>query len=118
MTHPTPNQELKACPFCGSFEITHENADGQHSIGCRNEDCFGNQSLTTFARQADAVKAWNTRHHDDSTRMKLERVELLESAVCFFCSVIKAGEPWTDYCQRRVAQLFPNLTKPERKENE
>src|SRR5208282_4525090 len=56
--------ELLPCPFCGTEEIHEENTEGQHSVGCRNQQCFGYQSLTTFARRGDAIKAWNTRPND------------------------------------------------------
>jgi hypothetical protein len=42
-----------------------ENHDGRWSVGCSEHDaedeCIGYISLTTFARQADAIKAWNRR---------------------------------------------------------
>ena len=64
--------ELLPCPFCGGEAVVEEveNAIGLtgsvcFSVGCNSPDeesCMGYQSLTTFSRRSDAIKAWNTRH--------------------------------------------------------
>lgn len=55
--------ELKPCPFCGGEASFEHLESGAWSIGCIDIDgeCMGFQSLQTFARQADAIAAWNTR---------------------------------------------------------
>jgi hypothetical protein len=66
MTEKLP--AILPCPFCGhSASIEEVNSDpkgASFSVGCDNgeeESCMGYQSLTTFARRSDAVKAWNRR---------------------------------------------------------
>ena len=60
-------RELLACPFCGgeaAFEQIGSRvlAEGcAWSVGCENEQCLGFQSVTTYARKAEAASAWNTR---------------------------------------------------------
>lgn len=78
MTHPAPEGDgLSCCPFCGgaaSFEQIDNDASPQHlrwSVGCRNEDCIGYQSLTTYPRKADARAAWNRRPHGTAAAPEL-----------------------------------------------
>ena len=63
--------ELLPCPFCGGPAVLEE-VDGptvdpkvvSFTVGCNATDeaeCMGYQSLTTFARRSDAIKAWNRR---------------------------------------------------------
>lgn len=62
--------DLKLCPWCGGPADIEEiggkdGAPASFSVGCHDGDgdgvCFGYQSLTSFARKSDAVRAWNTR---------------------------------------------------------
>lgn len=60
--------EIKPCPFCGAAASVEEIAgavDGvRFSVGCDSMtdlDCYGYQSLTTFARRGEAIEAWNRR---------------------------------------------------------
>lgn len=60
--------ELLPCPFCGAPGLL-EQYDTRWSAGCSESgerepgtaECIGYISLTTFARKADAVAAWNRR---------------------------------------------------------
>ena len=59
--------KLLPCPFCGGPAAT-EHDDNPHSkswyVGCNNRkepDCVGFQTETTFAREIDAINAWNRR---------------------------------------------------------
>lgn len=58
--------KLDPCPFCGGDATIEEvpTASGANwSVGCNDEDgqCYGYQSLQTFARKCEAVAAWNRR---------------------------------------------------------
>jgi hypothetical protein len=60
--------KLKPCPWCGGpveFEQINMGDTGnvRWSIGCNDAEaeCFGFQSLTSFARKEDAAGAWNKR---------------------------------------------------------
>lgn len=56
--------ELLACPFCGG-DATYEEVDHEGkawwSVGCRDENCYGWQSMKCWARKTDAAKGWNRR---------------------------------------------------------
>ena len=105
------NGDLKPCPFCGDREIIHENTDGQHSIGCKNEDCFGYQSLTTFARYADAKKAWNTRVRFICAAELKPTIEFIDTFIPCVCAVV--GRKNCPHCKEmaRLRKLQLN-TKP------
>lgn len=66
--------KMLACPFCGGvarMECDEGPLGARFSVGCVSDDggeCMGYQSLTTFARRSDAVKAWNTRAEVDFWR--------------------------------------------------
>jgi hypothetical protein len=63
--------DIKPCPFCGGSASVEEEPGSPSdpkvvtfSVGCDNpaEDaCMGYQSLQTFSRRSDAIKAWNRR---------------------------------------------------------
>lgn len=62
------SEDLKGCPFCGGQATLEEVKMGDvsnWSVGCLEHDgkplCMGYQSLTQFARKAEAVEAWNRR---------------------------------------------------------
>lgn len=57
---------MKPCPFCGgkaTIEEVPTVSGANWSVGCSDEDgqCYGYQSLQTFARKCEAVEAWNRR---------------------------------------------------------
>ncbi|MGF7151284.1 hypothetical protein FHS96_004947 [Sphingomonas zeicaulis] len=54
---------LKSCPFCDSEADYEHLENGRWSIGCVDPagNCMGFQTLQTFATQAEARRAWNTR---------------------------------------------------------
>jgi hypothetical protein len=64
--------EILPCPFCGGKAVIEEIENGVgltgsvcFSVGCNSQDeeaCMGYQSLTTFSRRSDAIKAWNRRY--------------------------------------------------------
>lgn len=64
------SETIKPCPFCGGVAVLEEDVTvlgARFSVGCANAgeaDCVGYQSLTTFGRRSDAVKAWNRRAGD------------------------------------------------------
>jgi hypothetical protein len=41
-----------------------------------------------------------------------ERVRALEEAVCFFSSVIKSGEPWTETCEQAKCRALSTERMP------
>lgn len=70
MTKITEAFSLLPCPFCGHRAILEEVESksvgiSAWTVGCVEQDgeieCMGYQSLTTFSRKIEAVKAWNTR---------------------------------------------------------
>lgn len=57
--------ELKPCPFCGQPAALEHLENGQWSIGCGDDqECVGWMIGSTYARQSEAIAAWNTRHPD------------------------------------------------------
>ncbi len=57
---------LLPCPFCGgraTFEEVKHGDVSNWTVGCEDADgeCYGYQSLTSFARKAEAANAWNSR---------------------------------------------------------
>lgn len=73
MTPPTPTQELLPCPFAFIKERYHdpeacrETPTAHWIVAC---SC-GAQGPDHKDRE-EAIRLWNTRHQDDSTRRKLE----------------------------------------------
>lgn len=53
--------ELASCPFCGGLAETTHSSGGRWDVGCLDEECLGFLPITTFARQAEAIAAWNRR---------------------------------------------------------
>lgn len=92
--------ELLACPFCGSPAITEHAEDGSWSVGCGEKDgtieCIGYISLTTFARKADAITAWNRRVPDNSRVIKI----LEDQAAIFGSDEYARGQPSSSLCER------------------
>lgn len=71
---------LKPCPFCGG-EATLEAVPGHFdgwSVGCSDEEgnCYGYQSLQTFARQSEAIEAWNKRAFE-CTCINAKKIEII-----------------------------------------
>lgn len=64
---PVTGHEIFPCPFCGgvaSVEAVGGAVGVAFTVGCDTDaegDCYGYQSLTTFARRSDAIAAWNRR---------------------------------------------------------
>lgn len=61
----TPEQ-LKACPFCGGaaeYDDFNGATGPQHFVSCEERTCPGyhHEPYTTYARKADAARAWNKR---------------------------------------------------------
>lgn len=64
----SPPLDLSPCPFCGGEAVLEEDRgratdEVRWSVGCKANEaaCMGYQSLTTYARRTEAIKAWNTR---------------------------------------------------------
>lgn len=63
----TTGLDVLPCPFCGGSASVEEYDSASNyafSVGCDNTEeahCYGYQSLTTFARRSDAIRAWNKR---------------------------------------------------------
>lgn len=59
-------EELKACPFCGSDELSHgwsaPGIDGSMSTG--TVECHSCNALIYADTEAEAITAWNTRTGD------------------------------------------------------
>ena len=63
------SEELKPCPFCGG-SATAEQYDGvtgaQWCANCDDPDCVGGaMPLVRYAREIEAITAWNTRADSD-----------------------------------------------------
>jgi hypothetical protein len=62
---------IKPCPFCGG-EADVESLGGENaffpqwSVGCSDFEgnCYGYQSLQSFARRSEAIAAWNKRANE------------------------------------------------------
>lgn len=130
MTHPTPNQELKACPFCKCDAVRF----GDYFTLKHKPDCFLSYATIVSINHSEQ---WNTRHLDDSTRRKLEpdketRERKLREALLEFVRVERGfghhGQHPDNECAdckrvRMAGEALSNgyivsLTQPERKENE
>lgn len=71
-TEAIQSTELLACPFCGedaTFEEVDHEGKNWWSVGCRDEDCYGWQSMKCWARKTDAAKGWNRRAETWQARM-------------------------------------------------
>ncbi len=80
-TEAIQSTDLLACPFCGSdatFEEIDQDGYVWWSVGCRDENCYGWQSMKSWARKTDAAKGWNQRK--ETWQAQKDRV-LLESIV-------------------------------------
>lgn len=84
--------DLKRCPWCGGPADIEEiggkdGASASFSVGCHDGDgesvCFGYQSLTSFARKSEAVRAWNTRASDNLHQEMKEALEEIATMTDF-----------------------------------
>lgn len=79
------DQNIRPCPFCGGPASLEQGGGRDNlawSVGCdaRNEDaCPGHQSLTVFARQCDAIRAWNRREADARLADAAAQIEALRA---------------------------------------
>ena len=56
-----PNQELKPCPFCGSYDISLDcNSDNDPFTWCVNCGARTVECMT----ETEAIEAWNKRVED------------------------------------------------------
>lgn len=111
---PEKIEELLPCPFCGGSAQT-EHFEGnlgrwRWSVGCNDHkqeaedggepvrECYGFQSMTSFATKAEAIAAWNRRA--SSTLTAEAEVERLRAALRPFA---KAA---SDY--ERQGEFFSN----------
>ena len=63
------SEELKACPFCGSEDITIESFGEQRITAC----CSTCECNTGYMRDnLEAIESWNTRPIEDALRAELE----------------------------------------------
>lgn len=74
-------EELLPCPWCGKGASVEEYSQPMRgeivfSCGCDTEECLGFQSLTSFDRRIDAIKAWNTRPTPPVTDEMVDRAAL------------------------------------------
>lgn len=95
----TPVREaLEPCPFCGGSATMEQTESNRWSVGCDNADeptCMGYQSLTTFARRSEAVKAWNTRAAAPGEPCAVKPLEWQESdGNISGQKVWSSGDPW------------------------
>lgn len=55
--------DLLPCPWCGGcaeIDETFGSVPGW-AVSCATDDCLGYKTFGSYARKADAAKAWNTR---------------------------------------------------------
>lgn len=76
------SEELKACPLCQG-KITLDDVSNflghtRWAGACENEDCASNAS---YATQAEAITAWNTRATDAENQRLRAEVEALREAL-------------------------------------
>lgn len=60
-------EELKPCPFCGSYAIASYNSYYEHQVYCSNEKCFMSRIIQTdgFTTEKEAAEAWNRRANEN-----------------------------------------------------
>lgn len=61
------SEKLKPCPFCGGGAATYQD-DGFWVVGCNDDaedGCLASLTWGQFAREADAIAAWNVRASTD-----------------------------------------------------
>lgn len=85
-------ERLEPCPFCGGEAELDNAAEPQFArrptVTCKNEDCFGYMPSAYFARDAEAIAAWNRRAENpelarlrsEVERLTRERDEALDNA--------------------------------------
>jgi hypothetical protein len=105
--------KLLPCAFCGSKAEIENISKPEHerrmTAGCSNENCFAYLPSVYFAREADAIAAWNRRTLSPAADIQSPLTGSGETGwpplvdlgrvLGFFASVIKSGEPWTATCQ-------------------
>jgi hypothetical protein len=62
------------CPFCGGSALVEHFDSGRWQVSCGAEDCLANITWGSFAREAEAITAWNTRPSQREARaVEVER---------------------------------------------
>jgi len=74
-------ERLEPCPFCGGEAELDNAAEPQFArrptVTCKNEDCFGYMPSAYFARDVEAVAAWNRRAESPELARLRSEVERL-----------------------------------------
>ena len=77
-------ERLAPCPFCGGEAELDNAAEPQFArrptVTCKNENCFGYMPSAYYARDAEAIAAWNRRSDATLTALR-EEVERLTREV-------------------------------------
>lgn len=73
-------EKLLPCPWCGG-DAEIEAVGVRWSIGCADADgeCYGYQSLNSFARQVEAIAAWNSRHSPELETFRAREAVMRET---------------------------------------
>lgn len=124
MTNPThaPADMLDAkgllpCPFCGGPAELDNAAEPQFArrptVTCSNEDCFGYMPSAYFARDVDAIAAWNRRAslpagNEPVARIAFSDVALLGDIFDFLGGVDGAAS----LRDRILAVMSPSVASP------
>lgn len=107
-------ERLAPCPFCGGEAELDNAAEPQFArrptVTCKNENCFGYMPSAYYARDAEAIAAWNRRSDATITALREEVERLSKSELdAYNAGASQCADALTALRQRVVAVGKPLL---------